>query len=95
MAEPEVIWTSSSSINGWDYRIIGRDDDYWFAKFRLVRVLRLERRRSSFDAWSPIGPGANFLKWPPRTGTFSGKPHTYHSRKTAIAFLQGYAEALR
>ncbi|HEY9790264.1 MAG TPA: hypothetical protein V6D22_07690 [Candidatus Obscuribacterales bacterium] len=81
--------------NGWQYRIVFYESDCWYAKARKVWQATLERRRWSSDDWRQVGPRVDVLKGLFRLGTCSGKPHMYHSRKTAIAFLQGVAAAQR
>jgi hypothetical protein len=62
-----------------DYRIVPASNIRW-AGARKVHELRLEQRRSSGD-WSLVAY-VEHIRWP---------YFDFHSKATAIAYLQGYA----
>lgn len=67
-------------------RIVEREDDWWMAGNRKVHRLWLERRNSAFqDSWWSSLKSVSYLSWP---------HFQFFSRREAIAFLRGVADAI-
>ncbi len=45
------------------------------------------------ERWQQVGVRINYLNFPPRTAGNGDTLHTFHSKKTGIAYLKGWAAA--